>query len=203
MNCLCLNVSNFARLPVKASNKGTLLFEGGHIKVSFAFHQCHRCKYCFVAQLETKTGIINMNNPTRDSERYFIHASALHIAVASFYPKFEGATPAIDTIELNANKRLSPSLKKAFAMRLLPTFERMYNLKVCGTGVTGGTNIAEGQDGNYKVATVCKQIPYTSRISMKTFYKEVYSYWLKRGCALAVVDSTTAAVTCANILLHL
>ena len=125
------------------------------------------------------------------------------IAVASFYPKFEGATPAIDSIERNANVRLSESFKKAFAMRLLATFERMYNLKVCGSGVTGGANIAEGQDGNYKVATVCKTIPYTSQLSMKTFYKKVYSYWVKRGCALAVVDSTTAAVTCAIVLLQL
>ena len=147
------------------------------------------------------TGIINMNNPSRDSARYFIHSSALHIAVASFYPKFNGATAAIESIEVNAHERLSPSVKKAFAMRLLPTFERMYNLKVCGTGVTGGTNIAESQDGNYKVATACKT-PFTSQYKSKTCYKPVYDYWVKRACALAVVDATAAAVICAIMLLH-
>ena len=196
------NVVSRARQPINADNKGILLFEGGHVPVVMAFHQCPFCRFRFVAQLERLTGIVNMNHPIReDTRRIFIHASALHIAVACFYPKFDGAAAAIDTIELNARIRLSPPLKVAFATRLLPTLERMYNLTVCGSGVTGGTNLSESQDGNYKVVAPCGREPYASQESSTLYYLEVNRRSKELGCAVAAVDHTEAAVAVCSCFL--
>ena len=76
--------------------------------------------------------------------------------------------------------------------RLLPTAERFNNLKLCGSGTSGTSNLLEAVDGNNKLFFSFEGEVFCSQKDEECYHQEVNNECRDSSALVAVVSKTTA-----------